>query len=149
LKIFIERIASINRVVFKAPSKLNVLEYAKKHVILPQEFANPPGYYSSDRKRWQEDMLLAVTKKKCVVAMIGSQMGKSVFQLLTLCYFVDQKPSPILVVVPNDKMAADFSISRFTPTIKASNLYHLFKREEDDSNTTLFKKYTGGIRLWR
>lgn len=149
IKYFIEQLDKVNKHVFKAPSKLNILEYAQQRIILPSDFANPPGYYSTDRNHWQEEILTTISSptQTRTVLMIGSQMGKSVLQLTVLVYYVDQKPAPILVVVPNHKMAADFSLGRFVPTIKSSGLAHLFKREEDGSNTTLYKKYLGG-QLW-
>jgi len=55
-----------------------------------------------------------------VVGMIGSQLGKTEALLNMLGYFVDQDPSPILMVHPGAEVMQDFSKERIDPTFRAS-----------------------------
>lgn len=144
---FVEQLREITAITFRPPSKYNILQYAKNHVFLPSHFAVVPGLYSSTRNKWQEEILETISTNNRTVLMLGSQMGKSIIQLCVCVYYVSQKPCAILYVVPGDKLALDFSIGRFTPTIKASKLDHLFRKDEDGSNKADYKQFNGG-QIW-
>jgi len=55
-----------------------------------------------------------------LVMMIASQLGKTEIMLNILGYFVDQDPSPILLVYPTIDTVKAFSRERIDPTFRAS-----------------------------
>lgn len=55
-----------------------------------------------------------------IVGMIASQLGKTEILQNILGYFVDQDPSPILLVLPTAEKAESFSKERIEPTFRAS-----------------------------
>jgi phage terminase large subunit GpA-like protein len=83
-----------------------------------------------------------------VVAMLPSQTGKTEVVLNVIGYYVDQEPSPILVVQPNEKpMGEAFSKDRLAPMLASSPaLAGKVKspRVKDSGNQVLHKVFPGG-----
>ncbi|NUO63466.1 MAG: phage terminase large subunit family protein [Gemmatimonadaceae bacterium] len=83
-----------------------------------------------------------ITVVKC------SQSGGSEVLLNAIGYYIDQEPSPILVIQPNVKPAAeDFSKDRIAPMVRLSpRLRGKVKdpRARDSGNTILHKVFPGG-----
>lgn len=82
-----------------------------------------------------------------IVVMTSSQVGKTEIILNTIAYFIDQDPSPMLILQPTLQMAQAFSKDRLAPMIRdTEKIRNCVKeaRTRDSGNTVLHKKFTGG-----
>jgi len=83
-----------------------------------------------------------------VVAMLASQTGKTEVVLNTIGYYIDQEPSPILVIQPNEKpMAEAFSKDRLAPMVSSSPALRgkiQSAKVKDSGNSILHKTFPGG-----
>jgi phage terminase large subunit GpA-like protein len=83
-----------------------------------------------------------------VVVMAGAQLGKTEAILNIIGYYIDNDPSPILVLQPTVDMAQAFSKDRVTAGLLESTpcLHKKVKsaRSRDSGNTTLHKTFPGG-----
>jgi len=81
-----------------------------------------PGPWSTDRAPYLRGIMDALNDPavETVVVMVGSQLGKSEGVLNMLGYFVDQDPSPILLVLPTIEAVEAFSKERIDPTFRAT-----------------------------
>ncbi len=82
-----------------------------------------------------------------IVLMLASQVGKSEIILNTLGYYIDQEPSPILVVQPRVDDAKAFSKDRIAPMLRDTPCLRgkvADARSRDSGNTTLHKTFAGG-----
>lgn len=86
-----------------------------------------------------------------VVAVIGSQMGKTAGPVLnTLGYFIDQEPSPMLLIEPRVEDAKNFSRTRLAAMIRDTKCLsgHVADpKSRDSGNTILQKLFPGGHLL--
>ena len=82
-----------------------------------------------------------------IVVMTSSQVGKTEILLNAIGYYIDQDPSPILVVQPTLQMGQAFSKDRLSAMIRdTEKLRGCVKdaRSRDSGNTTMHKKFSGG-----
>jgi len=87
-----------------------------------------------------------------IVVMIASQLGKSEALLNILGYFVDQDPSPVLMVQPTIETMESFSKERIDPTFRATRaLRGKLETGKDDrgnsrksAQTIRLKQFPGG-----
>ena len=82
-----------------------------------------------------------------IVVMTSSQVGKTEILLNAIGYYIDQDPSPMLVVMPSLAMGQAFSKDRLSAMIRDSGkLQGCVKdaRSRDSGNTTMHKKFAGG-----
>lgn len=125
-------------------------QWADRHVRLPEEYAHEPGPWDSDRYPYQRAMMDAVNERGVwrIVFMTSSAVGKSSCIDNILGYFVDQDPSPILMVEPTIDDAESYSKERLAPLVEATEV--LARRFGDQktrtsSGTLRFKKFPGGF----
>ena len=79
--------------------------------------------------------------------MTSSQVGKTEILLNALGYYVDQDPSPVMVVQPNLTMGQAFSKDRLAAMIRDSDKLRegvSDAKSRDSGNTTMHKKFPGG-----
>jgi phage terminase large subunit GpA-like protein len=82
-----------------------------------------------------------------VVDMKSSQVGGTETLLNVLAYYIDQEPSPIIVLQPTLDMAKTFSTKRLTPMLRDTpRLKGRVKeaRSRDSGNMVLEKSFPGG-----
>jgi len=82
-----------------------------------------------------------------IVVMTSSQVGKTEILLNALGYYVDQDPSPVMVVQPNLTMGQAFSKDRLAAMIRDSDKLREVvsdAKSRDSGNTTMHKKFPGG-----
>lgn len=82
-----------------------------------------------------------------VVAMTCAQIGKTEIVNNVIAYFIDQDPSPILIVEPTLEIAKAWSKDRFAPMLRdTACLKGKVKdvRSRDSGNTMLHKTFYGG-----
>ena len=131
------------------PPTLTVSQWADKYAILPAGTSAEPGPWRTDRAPYQREMMDVVNDPtvETVVFMIASQLGKTASEINTINYFVVNDPSPILLVMPTEKDAEDFSKENLAPAIRDTPaLRALFAdpKTRNSGNTNLNKTFPGG-----
>lgn len=79
--------------------------------------------------------------------MSSAQVGKTQALLCALGYYIDQDPSPILMVLPTVDDAKDFSKERLAASIRATPRLRgkiATAKSRDQGNTQLHKEFPGG-----
>ena len=82
-----------------------------------------------------------------IVVMTSSQVGKTEILLNAIGYYIDQDPSPMLIVQPTLQMGQSFSKDRLASMIRDTDkIKDCVKdaRSRDSGNTTMHKKFAGG-----
>lgn len=130
-------------------------EWADSRRYIAPGTSPEPGEWRTDRVPYAREIMDTITDAKTeeIVLMMSSQVGKSEILLNAMGYYIDQEPSPILMVQPTVDVAEAFSKERISPTIEYSK--HLkdkvmpesktgrgSSRRSDD--TILTKSFTGG-----
>jgi phage terminase large subunit GpA-like protein len=130
--------------------RLTVSEWADAKRVLSREAAAEPGAWRTDRAPYQREMMDVFTDPmvEAVVYMCASQIGKTEVVNNIVGYFIDQDPSPILVVQPNvDPMARTWSTDRLAPMLRDTECLRgrvSDPKSRDSSNTVLHKVFPGG-----
>lgn len=135
--------------VWLPPPELTVSEWADEFRRIPPEASAEPGTWRTSRAEYQREVMDAVREPQTerVVMMTAAQIGKTEILLNIIGYFIDQEPSPILVLDPTLEMGMSFSKDRLAPMIRDTPaLQGRIKdpRARDSGNTLLHKKFTGG-----
>lgn len=131
------------------PTDLTVTEWADQYRYLSPESSAEPGKYRSERAPYQQGMMDAVSDPEVqeVVFMMGSQLGKTLTQENIIGYYIDQDPSPMMVVMPTLDMANNFSKNRLSPMIRdtpALTEKVADSKARDSGNTIRHKTFPGG-----
>lgn len=131
------------------PPNVNPCEWADQQFYLSPEYTSEPGKYSSDRTPYQKEPLAMMSKPGVhrVVLQWGSQLGKTLMEMIAIGYFVDIKPSPMLFVQPTIETAEGYSKERIAPMIRDTPaLQDKFgnPRSRDSGNTVTNKSFPGG-----
>ncbi len=117
--------------------------------MLPKESAAEPGPWRTARAPYQRGMMDAILDPGVeeVVFYTASQIGKTEILNNIVGYFIDQDPSPILVVMPTVELAEAWSKDRLSPTIHDTPVLRAKVREprsRDSGNTITHKRFPGG-----
>ena len=138
----------INR-AWLPPPDLTVSEWADKKRKISSEASAEPGQWRTSRAEYQREIMDAISDPfiERVVVMTAAQVGKSEILLNTSGYFIDQEPSPILILQPTLSMGQSFSKDRLAPMIRDTDVLRekvKDPRSRDSGNTVMHKKFTGG-----
>jgi len=82
-----------------------------------------------------------------IVVMTSAQVGKTEILLNSIAYYIDQDPSPMLIVQPTLAMGQAFSKDRLAAMIRdTEKIRDCVKdsKSRDSGNTTMHKKFAGG-----
>jgi len=135
--------------VLKPKEMIGIIEWAEKNIVL-DDTTPIPGPFRIRHSPHLREPLEAVTDPyvRKITIMGSAQFGKTLFMLITWAYFVDQDPSPMLIMQPTDREADSFSMQKLEPLIESSPLLEskvLKKRRGNSSNSTIKRKlYQGG-----
>jgi phage terminase large subunit GpA-like protein len=146
---FRARITASFREGFRPPPVLTLSQWADSRRKLSPEGSAEPGQWITARAEYQRGIMDAVSDpaNEQVVMMLASQVGKSEIVLNTLGFYIDQEPSPILVVQPRVDDAKAFSKDRIAPMLRDTPCLRgkvADARSRDSGNTTLHKTFAGG-----
>lgn len=135
--------------VVKPPKKLTVSEWSDEYRQLSSEASAESGKWRTSRAEYQRGIMDAFSDPKIhtVVWMSSAQVGKTEALLNIIGYFVDQDPSPMLLLQPTLDMAQAFSKDRLAPMTRDTKvLTHKIKdsKAKDSGNTILHKSFAGG-----
>lgn len=136
--------------VFIPPPKLTVSEWADRNRMLTSVASAEPGRWRTDRAPYQRGIMDAFSDPMIerVVVMSSAQVGKTEIVLNVIGYFMEQDPSPMLVLQPTLDMARVFSKDRLREMIQATPCLQALvgeasgRREADD--TILSRRFPGG-----
>lgn len=146
----LRREKELRRQIFRPPPKLTVSQWADRHRYLTGEASAEGGRWRTDRAPYQRGIMDAISDPlvQRIAWMAPSQVGKSEILLNTIGYFIDQDPSPMLMVRPTIDDARDFSEDRIktlfdaSPRLKAKVQAPSGRR--DSGNKMLRKAFPGG-----
>jgi len=116
---------------------------------LSAESSAEPGRWVTSRAEYQREMMDVVTDPNVedVVIMSSSQVGKTEIINNIAAFFIQQDPSPILLVQPTVEMAQAWSKDRLTPMLRDTPILHGLvsaPRSKQSANTLLHKVFPGG-----
>jgi len=126
-----------------------VSEWADAERRLSPESSAEPGRWYTHRAPYQRGIMDAVTDPgvETVVIMSSAQIGKTEILNNIVGYYIDQDPSPMLLVQPTLEMAETWSKDRLAPMIRDTPCLLAKVKEvksRDQTNTILRKHFPGG-----
>ena len=135
--------------MWKSPSNLKISEWADKYRKLSPESSAEAGVWNTSRSPYQKEIMDVFNEPNIqrIVVMSSSQVGKTEIILNTIAYYVDQDPSPMMIVQPTLQMGQAFSKDRLSAMIRdTEKIRECFKeaRTRDSGNTVLHKKFPSG-----
>lgn len=145
-----EREKKIIRDRLRPPPRLTVAEWANRFRMLSAEASFRVGPYSTDDAPYQREPMEAISDPRVrqVVCMWGSQLGKTeCFINNVVGYYIDQDPSPILVLQPTLEMGEAWSKDRLAPMLRDTPRLRgkiADSKSRDSGNTILHKSFPGG-----
>jgi phage terminase large subunit GpA-like protein len=148
---FLRRERELRRQIFRPPPKLTISEWADKYRYLSGMSSSEEGRWRTSRAPFQRGIMDAISDPTVqrVCWMAPSQVGKSETLLNTMGYYIDQDPSPMLMVQPSIELARDFSEDRVkgglidtSPRVRRRVQSPTGRR--DPGNKMLRKKFPGG-----
>src|SRR4051794_20090538 len=134
----------------RPPPRWSVSQWADESPrYLSPESSAEPGPWSNARAPYQRDIMDALNDPaiETVVIMSSAQIGKTEIINNILGYFIDQDPSPILVVMPTLEIAHAWSKDRLAPMLRDTPSLRGKVKEAKAKladNTMLHKKFPGG-----
>ena len=145
----IEKTLSLVKKIWSPPPELTVSEWSDKNRILSPESSSESGIWRTSRAPYQKGIMDAVNDHKIntIVFMKSAQVGATEILNNIVGYYIDQDPSPILVLQPTLQMAQAWSKDRLANMIRdCDGLRKKVKdpRSKDSSNTVLSKQFPGG-----
>ena len=145
----VQQLLCENSSVWLPPPDLTVSEWADEFRKIPPEASAEPGTWRTSRAEYQREVMNAVSDSQTerVVMMTAAQIGKTEILLNVIGYFIDQEPSPILLLDPTLEMGKSFSKDRLAPMIRDTPaLQGKIKdtKSRFSDNTIMHKKFKGG-----
>ena len=138
----------------KPRPRMTVSEWADAHRHIPRGTSPEPGQWRTDRTPYLRGIMDALNEPgvETIVVMVASQLGKSEAIINILGYYVDQYPSPILMVQPTIEAAEAFSKERIDPSFRTTPaLRHAFESgklgrgsSRKSGQTIRLKHFSGG-----
>jgi phage terminase large subunit GpA-like protein len=117
--------------------------------MLSPEASAEPGRWSTARAEYQRGIMDAIADPSVreIWVQKSAQVGWTEILGNAVGYFIDQDPSPMLLIQPTLDMAEAWSKDRFAPMLRDTPaLKGLVKdaRSRDSGNTLLHKQFPGG-----
>lgn len=134
----------------KLPPKLSLSQWADRYRVLSPESSAEPGQWRTARVPYMREIMDAISGREhqeILILKCSQSAGTEVLNNAS-GFYIDQEPSPILVIQPNVKpMAEAWSKDRLAPMLRDSpRLRGRLKdpRSRDSGNTVLHKVFAGG-----
>lgn len=133
----------------KPPTDLKLDEWADEFRRLSPEASAEAGHWNTNRAAYQRGMMQAISDPSIenVVFMTGAQVGKTEIINNAIGYYIDNQPSPMLVVQPTLEMAKMWSNDRLAPMLRDTPVLKnavADARTRDSGNTIYQKSFAGG-----
>lgn len=135
--------------VLTPPPKLTVSQWADANRFLSPEASAEPGRWNTARAEFQRGIMDAGADPLVdeVIVIKSAQIGWTEIVNNLVGYYIDQDPSPILVLQPTLEMAEAWSKDRLAPMVRDSPCLAAKisdAKSRDSGNTVLHKKFAGG-----
>lgn len=124
-------------------------EWADENRVLSPEGSAEPGRWKTSRAEYQRGIMDAGADPLVdeVIVMKSAQVGWTEIVNNLVGYYVDQDPSPIMVLQPTLDMAEAWSKDRLAPMVRDTPCLTARiadAKSRDSGNTVLHKKFAGG-----
>lgn len=140
---------------FKPKPIISVSEWADANRVLTTETSSTPGKWRTSFTPYLREPMDECSSPdyQHIVLMFASQLGKSEALNNVCAYYIDQEPSPQMMVQPTLQTAKEYSQIRISPMIKASPSLSGKVIEDTDENrrktdkdkpSMFYKPYAGG-----
>jgi len=140
---------------FKPKPIISVSEWADANRVLTTETSSTPGKWRTSFTPYLREPMDECSSPdyQHIVLMFASQSGKSEALNNVCAYYIDQEPSPQMMVQPTLQTAKEYSQIRISPMIKASPSLSGKVIEDTDENrrktdkdkpSMFYKPYPGG-----
>ena len=128
---------------------LSVSEWADKYRMLSRVASSEAGHYRTDRTPFLKKIMDCLSVKatyQMVIFMKGSQVGSSELGMNWIGYTIDHDPSPMMLVLPTDKLIKRFVNQRIDPMIEETPVLRekISTTKKDSTNTKDYKAFKGG-----
>lgn len=145
-------LAIASRNVFASMKPIPVIslsDWADEKRVLSREDSAEPGKWRTSRAEYQRGIQDAVTQHdvKEVVVKKGTQVGWTAIVGNAVGYYIDQDPSPILLLQPTVDLGRAWSKERLAPMLRDTPcLVGKVKtaRAQDSNTTVTYKQFAGG-----
>lgn len=133
------------------PEPITLSDWADKHRKLPKEGSSESGDWYTSRMPFLREIMDCLHRESTVREITirkSTQVGGTEVGINWLGYIIAHAPAPVMYVLPTIDTARKFSEQRLTPAI---NLMPVLRerippaRSRDSGNTTLVKKFPGGL----
>lgn len=139
---------TFNLLVIAPPKRLSVSEWADEYRYLSPEASAEPGKWITARAEYQRGIMDAFSDPMIhtVVWMSSAQVGKTEVLNNIIGYFIDQDPSPMLMLQPTLEMGNTWSKDRLAPMVRDTRVLTdlIDSKSRDSGNTILHKSFQGG-----
>jgi len=133
---------------YRPPPALSLSEWSDRERVLSSDTSAEPGKWKTSRFEPLRGVMDSISANQRTAVMKAAQLGFSEIILNTVGYYIDQDPSPIMIVLPSaEPMAREFSSDRLDPMIRDTPCLKRKVSEEksrDSKNTILNKTFPGG-----
>lgn len=124
-------------------------DWCAQHMVLPVEVSpHRPGRFDPGWKPWLRpfmDLLSRERHKRGVICKKKAQGGMTIAALGTIYADADNRPGPILYIIPGRDFAAKFAAEKIRPVIKNSpRIKHIFGGQKDKRRTQQEMPFPGG-----
>lgn len=124
--------------------RLNLTDWAREFRILSRESSSNYGRFKPFSYQIEPMNEISNPKRRKIILLWGSQIGKSEMINNTIGYYIHQEPSTILFMLPNENDAEDYSKRRLAPMIRDCKEINELINANDANNTILIKNFRGG-----
>lgn len=133
------------------PEPITLSDWADRYRKLPKEGSSESGDWYTSRMPFLREIMDCLHRESPVREVTikkSTQVGGTEVGINWLCYIIEHAPAPVMYVLPTIDTARKFSEQRLTPAI---NLMPVLRerippaRSRDSGNTTLMKKFPGGL----
>lgn len=132
--------------IVRPPPNRTADEWADANRILPTGSAEP-GKWRTSRTPYLIPIYHALSDPAYdeVIAVMGSQMGKTEFMLNTAGYTLDDRPGPVMYVGPTEKQVRSMMNERFSAMIRSTPA--LWSKLAKGHSNKVTEKFIAGVRL--
>ncbi|WP_033915808.1 phage terminase large subunit family protein [Campylobacter sputorum] len=124
--------------------RLNLTQWAEKFRILSKESSSNYGKFKPFSYQIEPMNEISNSKRRKIVLLWASQLGKSEMINNAIGYFIHQEPSTILFMLPNENDTEDYSKRRLAPMFRDCKELNNLINANDNYNTILIKNFKGG-----
>ena len=131
--------------IFTPPERITVSEWADRYRSLSKEETSRPGMWDTSSVPYMKKIMDCFSEETIreIVFLKSTQIGGSEALINMLGYIIDQQPSRIYYVLPDDDLCIKFSENRLKRMFLSN--CEVFKGKVDLKSDAKFIKFNGGF----